>query len=224
MAKKPNTAATAPAADNSGSATLNVTVLHRIAAAVAAGNPGYDFVTQAEGEGLVAAGLIELNPAITNEAGGVAAITTEAGAKLVAEQAADDTAANTAAKAKFEIDDNVPLAAKKGGGGGGGTRESIYPFDSLNVGQSFHLPVTKDMPKPNRTIASAVSLATAKHSIEVKDEAGNVVMEDFERKNKAGEVVETGKRPKMQATRVFTIRAVDATDPRGPGARVYRTA
>lgn len=219
-AATPATSAATPA-DNS--TALNVTVLHRVAAAVAAGNPGYDFVTQDEGASLVGAGLIDINPEITNGNGGVAAILTEAGAKLVAEQSADDNTAKAAA-AKFEIDSDVPLAPKKGGGGGGQTRESIYPFDALQVGQSFHLPVTSAMPKPNRTIASAVSLAMAKHAVEVLDEAGQKVMEPFERKNKAGEVIERGSRPKTQNTRVFTIRAVDASDPRGAGARVYRTA
>lgn len=222
MAKKGSTTmATAAAATAAAPAALNIVALQRVNAATLAG--GHDFVTQSEGEALVTAGLITINPEIVNTNGGVAAITTDAGKALVAEQSDDSAQANAAAKSKFEIDDNVPLAQKRGGGGGG-SRESIYPFDALNVGQSFHLPATEAMPKPNRTIASAVSQATAKYAVEVKDANGAVVMEAFERKDKAGNVIETGNRPKMQNTRVFTIRAVGSEDPRGVGARIYRTA
>lgn len=219
MAKKTTTAA-APAASTASAPAISPEVLARVYKATTAGGVGYDFVTEAEGAGLVAAGLIEINPAIT-DGDRVAAITTEAGAKLAQEHAGDDKAAAEEAKAKFEIDDNVPLAPKRRGGNTN-AREAIYPFDALNVNQSFHVPVSTKMPKPARSLASAVSAATAKYAVEVKDANGQTVMEPFERKDKAGTVIETGTRPKMQNTRVFTVRAVDASDPRGPGARIYR--
>ena len=217
MAKKSTTVAAQAAAP------ISTEVLARVYKATVSGGQGYDFVTEAEGAGLVAAGLIEINQAIT-DGDKVAAITTEAGAKLAQEHAANDTAAVEEVKAKFEIDDNVPLAPKRRGGNTG-TREAIYPFDALNVNQSFHVPVSDKMPKPARSLASAVSAATAKYAVQITDPTtGAVVMEPFERKDKDGNVVESGSRPKMQPTRVFTVRAVDATDPRGPGARIYRTA
>lgn len=226
MAKRSTVTSAAPSSFTAGLAAinqpLNSEALSRVYAAVTAGNPGYAFVTQAEGEGLLAHGLITINGDITDGNGGVAAITSAEGNKLAQEHIDSDKAAETAAW-KFEIDDNVPLVNKRGGGGGG-KRERIYNFDALNIGQSFHLPATAEMPKPNRSIASAVSNATAEYAVEVKDSNGAVVMEAFERKSKAGEVLERGVRPKLQNTRVFTVRAVDASDPRGPGARVYRTA
>lgn len=218
MAKKSTTVSAAPAGGTAPA--ISPEVLARVYKATTAGGVGYDFVTEKEGAGLVAAGLIEINPAIT-DGDRVAAITTEAGAKLAQEHAGNDKAAADEAKAKFEIDDNVPLAPKRRGGNTG-TREAIYPFDALNVNQSFHVPVSDKMPKPARSLASAVSAATAKYAVEVKDANGQTVMEPFERKDKAGTVIETGTRPKMQNTRVFTVRAVDASDPRGPGARIYR--
>lgn len=219
MAKKTTTAAVTAAASTSA---ISSEVLARIYKATTAGGVGYDFVTEAEGKGLVDAGLIEINPTITN-GDRVAAITTEAGAKLAQEHAGNDKAAEAEAKAKFEIDDNVPLAPKRRGGNTN-SREAVYPFDALNVNQSFHVPVSEKMPKPARSLASAVSAATAKWAVEAKDDQGNTVMEPFERKDKDGNVVESGTRPKMLPTRVFTVRAVDASDPRGPGARIYRTA
>ena len=227
MAKnvKATPVATAPAAQSAAvdpnAGALNSEVLARVYNATKAG--GYDFVTQAEGAGLLAAGLITINTEIANGTGGYAAKTTSHGNEVAGEHEADDASA-TASASKFEIDDNVPLANKKTGGGGGkrAPRESIYPFDQLAVGQSFHIKATEKMPKPNRTIASAVSIAIAKHSVPVLDANGVAVTETFTRKNKAGEVLETGTRPKMQPTRVFTTRAVDDSDPRGAGARVYR--
>lgn len=219
---------------------LNAAALFKVVEASRSGGTAY--LSQSEGEGLFAAGLITINAAQVdpNDANKVAAYPTEAGAKFYDENAdapsGDNAAAGTDAKAapSFEIDDNVPLAEKRRGSVGQ-KRESIYPFDKLGVGQSFHVPVTAEMPKPNRTLGSAVSNATKSYTVEdldanggkqydtinvpVKDAAGNV-LKDAEGK----EVTKPEQRVRMKQTRVFTVRAVGADDPRGEGARVYRTA
>lgn len=89
----------------------------------------------------------------------------------------------------FEIDDNVPLPPKKRKTGG-----SKYPFDLLEVGQSFHIPVSEENPDPAKRVASAVTNANRKW------------------KNDEGVVL-----------RHFESREVDENDPRGPGARIART-
>lgn len=83
----------------------------------------------------------------------------------------------------IEIEDGiaVPVVRRRQGG-------SIYPFDALEVGQSFHIAVTEDKPNPAKSLASTVSAATKRSEGEKK----------------------------------FIVRAVGETDPKGPGARVFR--
>lgn len=215
---------------------LNAAALFKVVEASRSG--GVAYLSQSEGEGLFNAGLITINAAQQdpNDASKVAAYPTEAGAKFYDENNDNggETAAGEGAKAAaFEIDDNVPLAEKRRGSVGQ-KRESIYPFDKLGVGQSFHVPVSADMPKPNRTLGSAVSNATKSYAVEDldangakqydtvnvpnKDAAGNVIKNDDGTDQTRAE-----QRVRMKNTRVFTVRAVGADDPRGEGARVYRT-
>jgi hypothetical protein len=58
----------------------------------------------------------------------------------------------------FEIERNIPIPKRKVK-----LRGSYkYPFDKLEVGDSFHIPMTDKCPKPARTIASSVSTANKK--------------------------------------------------------------
>ena len=227
MAKNTKTAA----ASSLGAAAvpaLNAAALFKVVEASRSGSIAY--LSQAEGEGLLAAGFITVNAnqPDPNDASKVAAYPTEAGAKFVDENggASDNSAAQGATAAPsvptFEIDDNVPIAAKRRGAVGS-PRESIYPFAKLEIGQSFHVPVTADMPKPNRTLGSAVSNATKSYDVEDLDAAGNKQYDAVEVKDKNGNVLRVEQRVRMKHTRVFTVRAVGEDDPRGVGARVYRT-
>ena len=83
----------------------------------------------------------------------------------------------------FEIDDNVPVPTVRRASGG-----SIYPFDALAVGQSFHVPVSEGKPNPAKSLASTVSAATKRSN----------------------------------GAKKFIVRSVDASDPKGPGARIFR--
>jgi hypothetical protein len=56
----------------------------------------------------------------------------------------------------FKIESGVPLPAIKRGG----MRAQMYPFDHLEIGQSFFVPVTETIPNPGKTLASTVSSAT----------------------------------------------------------------
>lgn len=104
-------------------------------------------------------------------------------------------------KPKFVIETGVALPAIKRGG----IKESVYPFNSMEVGQSFFIAASKEHPEPARTLASTVASATRRHAI--PDPTGKL------RKNKKGADV-----PATINTKVFTIRAVEG------GARVWRTA
>ncbi len=84
-----------------------------------------------------------------------------------------------------------------------------YPFDALEVNKSFHIPATEKRPNPAKSLASTVSAATKKYA---------------EDTGQTKQSVKGNTLPVLKNTRVFTIKAVGAEDPRGPGARVVRTA
>jgi len=92
----------------------------------------------------------------------------------------------------------------------GGRRRETFPFSKLEIGQSFHVKATKENPEPSKKMASTVSSATNRFKIE-DPEGGKTT-------NRNGEVV-----PLMIKTRVFSLRTVDETDPKGVGVRIYRT-
>lgn len=197
-------------------------------------DPGYALLTEAEGAEAVTAGLAELvEGVIDGDRAGVKL--TEAGvaalAALNTPAGEAPTSAPSAASSAFVIEDAVPLPGAKRGGRG----NTIYPFDALNVGQSFHVATTAENPTPAKSLASTVSSATARYAVEVAGQTEVVTLPVYQTdaagkkvKDANGNWIKTGTRqetrPKMQETRKFTLRAVDASDPKGAGARVWRTA
>lgn len=136
----------------------------------------------------------------------------------------------------IEIDDDVPMpdTARRA------PRETVYPFDKLEVGQSFHVAKTADNPDPATRLSSSVSGAHVRYSPIIKDEAGNPVMEEYQSpvykrtedgkgyvKGEDGkrvvERMETKTREKRgEPTKQFRIVSVGKDDKRGEGARVFR--
>jgi hypothetical protein len=82
----------------------------------------------------------------------------------------------------------------------GGDRAQLYPFEQMEVGDSFFVPVTDTMPNPGKTLASTVSSATRRYK---------------------------STNPAVPS-RVFTIRAnvnkVDGDTTTAKGARIWRIA
>lgn len=142
-------------------------------------------------------GLVEVNESMTNEAGELATRATQKGIESMQQNNAP--AAQAASKPSFAIDDNIPLAAVVGRGRGGET----YPFDQLQVGQSFFVPNSADKPNVAKSLASTVSSATRRYAEEVPGET---------RVDRKGNTV-----PKLKETRKFVLRAVEG------GARIWRT-
>ncbi len=94
-------------------------------------------------------------------------------------QAGETSAAETpAARSNIEIDDDVPMPQLKQRRGAG--RNVRYPFDQLEVGQSFHVPATAKMPKPAEQLASTISGARAKYA-EDTAETKSVVVKEYKR-------------------------------------------
>jgi hypothetical protein len=184
---------------------------------IAAGENG-TLVKQADANELVKLGFAEINTAVAADAEGK--VPTRATAKLMAEgqTSAEPAAAAVTAPAKlsFDILSNIPVID----GQRGGSREEVYPFSQLAVGQSFLVPANEgETPKQVvERFSSTVSSATRRYSEPSATQT---------RTNKKGEVV-----PVNVPTRKFTLRpvtkgqtypGVDFIEP-ADGARVYRTA
>lgn len=212
-----------------------------LAMIVAAGADGM-FTTAAVHQPLVDAGLVEVNPSVTNDAGEVATRATQAGIDKVA---SDNSSAfsqsqgngeTNVAKTSFAIVGTVPVPV---GAGRGRAREAVYPFEQLEVGQSFFVPNSEDKPEVAKSLASTVSSATARFAVQDGDktEVVNVseyqVGDDGKRvKGPEGKLVKIGEhqeeRAVMVQTRKFIVRPVADGAPWGftgiSGAGVWRTA
>ena len=188
-----------------------------LAEIVAAGANGL-FTPAAVHGPLVEAGLVEINPAMVNEAGEIATRATQAGIEsldsgaIVVDNATTEANSETAATGKtkkvktmFQIEDNVPVPAISGRGSGG----NMYPFEAMAVGQSFFVPNSESKPNAAKSLASTVSSATARYAVPAEDGSTKT--------NKKGEVV-----PVMVETRKFVVRSVEEDGVKG--ARVWRTA
>lgn len=171
--------------------------------------PGGMFVPPAIAEPLQAEGLVEINLGIKNEAGEVACRATEKGIAKANEvgtvEPANDKAEAPKVETTFKIEAGVPVPPPVGRGRSG----SKYPFDLLEVGQSFFVPDTAEQPDAAATLASTVSGATQRYATDHPTET---------------KVVKGKTVPKKIYSRKFCLRKVDAaTDPSGmSGARVWR--
>ena len=197
--------------------TAEIATVIGLAEIVAAGANGM-FVPESVYAPLVEAGLVEINPAMVNEAGEIATRATQKGiesldsAAIVVDNATTEANSETAAtgktekvKSMFKIENEVPIPAISGRGRGG----NVYPFDQLAVGQSFFVPNSESKPNAAKSLASTVSSATARYAVASEDGATKT--------NKKGEVV-----PVMVETRKFVVRSVEEGGVKG--ARVWRTA
>lgn len=180
-------------------------------------------LTQAEGLDAINAGFAVVDTSVVE--GDTAKLTlTDAGRAALSP--------SPAATSSYEIEDNVeiPAASKTRRARSGG-----YPFEALGVGQSFHV-AGKDGEAAEKVAArmqSSVSGARAKFAedtgetetvlvkVYARDEAGAFIKDENGKRVVASQT-ETS-RPKTKATREFTVKAVGSDDPKGPGARIWRT-
>lgn len=187
-----------------------------------AGDEGL-MLTQEEGMDLVNNGYAVVDTSVTD--GNTAKVTlTEAG------RSALNASGNSSTSYEIEDDIAIPTNTARRGRQGG------YPFENLNVGQSFHV-AAKDGEDPAKVAArlqSSVSGArarfaeetgeteTATRKVYAKDDNGEFLKD--ENGKRVVESEEDYERPVKRNTRDFTVKPVGADDPKGPGARVWRTA
>lgn len=160
----------------------------------------------------LAAGHVEVNPNMVEEGTGkLATRSTEAGAEFVRSQTANPPTAAAAAPAKakptFEISSSVAIPAITGRGRVSG--ESVYPFDALEIGQSFFVPNSEEKPDAAKSMASTVSSANARYAEEIPGKT---------KINRKGETV-----PATRQLRQFVLRARSAQEEGGKaGVRIWR--
>lgn len=168
------------------------------------------YLKREEAQPLVDAGHAEFGPEQAD--GTVAVRATDAG---VAAHAATlpagtpDTApvaAPVKAKRSFTIDSDIPVPASSNRGG---RRGSTYPFEALEVNQSFFIAdEDTDSKDAVRSMASTVAAQNIKYSEPVPGET---------RVNRKGNTVEATKQ-----TRKFIVRSV--TENGVKGARIFRVS
>ena len=195
--------------------TINKTLLKAIAAATASGNDYY--VTQAEGEPLLnhTPPLIVVNFDMKQD-NKVASRITEAGIVMVGGSSGVTAQASTApvAGSGFSIMKGVELPASRRGVGLHGGAPKKYPFEQMEVGDSFFVPVSEDTPNPLKTLGSTVSSANMRYATETGETREKTrVKRGKDRKavvENGEKVMETVTLPVYEFTRKFEIRGIEA--------------
>jgi len=134
------------------------------------------------------------------------------------------------AKETFELTSDVPMPTIRRRGREG----SGYPIDTMEVGQSFHVSARDGEDDPLARISSTISAARLKYSEEVPGEFEEGLQRNFKKdadgkrvKGPDGKFIFEGsvtvQKPKRKQLRDWCVASVDADDPKGPGARVWRT-
>jgi hypothetical protein len=180
MAKKTTKTQVAPA--------INAVLLGKIVDA--SRNGGFTYATPAEVASLVEAGLVEVNEVMTDGAGGYATRATQAGFEAIGE--VNVPATETAVSVnKFEVAAGfVPPVKTRG------RKPSTYPFETMNVGDTFFVAASEKMPDPGKSLQSTVGAANARFAEDVPGEF---------KKNRKGEDVAVRRNTKM-----FKVVAVEA--------------
>lgn len=208
--------------------------LREIVAATQEGS--FAYTSEGVHEKLIEHGFVEINPEIKDETGDIATRATQAGIDYASEvlnmgglplesasqvgligERADALAKEVVehiakTKASIAIEKGVPLPSK---GYAFVQRRQAFPFDELDIEDSFFIKSTESKPEPWKSYASTVSNAT--RSFAVPDSSGETIV------NRKGQKV-----PRLVQTRKFVIRAVEETDAETGevvvGARVWRVA
>lgn len=202
----------AKAAKNPTSASIDRVLLANIA------QEKVQFVSKSEGEALLmhVPPLIEVNLAMTDPADAtkVRCRITSAGASFLTNHVNPlNEIKENPTVSNFGIIDGAVLPVSKRGGGGGGAPIK-YPFDQLQVGQSFFVPATAKLPNPLKTLGSTISSANIRYADKIGEK--EVTRAKRGEKNKlvldanGQKIMETKTVPEYKFNRKFSIRGVEA--------------
>ena len=144
-------------------------LLATIIAAMANADAPFHMATPAEVKNLLDNGMVETNTEIT-DGDKVAVRATEKGQAEAPAPSSNEgntnvTDTNTApAASAFALIEGAVLPE-----GRAPRSSSVYPFETMNVGQSFFVPATEDKPNPAKSLASTISSANKRFSKEGAD-------------------------------------------------------
>ncbi len=158
-------------------------------------------------------GLIEVNPNMLDPSDPqkAAARLSEAGKALLN---GGSSASEPEAASSYDIITNATLPLSKRGNRGGGAK-AVYPFDSLEVGASFFVPVSAKHKDPLKQLGSTVSSANHKYAVKT-GQTKTVERTKRGPKNKAllnpdgSKIKESVTIDVLEQTRHFSIRKVDS--------------
>ena len=140
---------------------------------------------------------------------------TDAGYAHVGNGAYVTVGADPVAASGFALITGAELPASKRRGGGGSGAPKKYPFDEMEVGQSFFVAADDKHLDPVKSLGSTISSANMRYAVETgetkvvertKRGPGNKAVKDANGEN----VRETKTVPVYKSTRKFTIRPVEA--------------
>lgn len=209
----------------------SVPVLITLAMIVAAGENGLASVPLSVYQPLAASGLVEVNSAAIEPNGNAPVRATAAGVAQVNGAPTAPVETKPAATGGYSIDSGIEVPAISGRGRGAST---VYPFEQMEIGNSFFVPATAERPDPAKQLASTVSAATARYQVakepaEYKQVVNAVYAKGPDGKlarDAEGKLIKTGERTDtvqvMVQTRKFMIRGV--TEKGVAGARIWRVA
>jgi hypothetical protein len=136
--------------------------------------------------------LVEVNPEMKNDKNEIAVRATEAGMNYGKEQKAETAPAQGQLFALASVAIPIPEAKRAAGAG----RTGKYPFDKMEVGQSFFVAATaeQDQEALFKSLGSTALSAKRRYAVETGET----------KTNKAGESV-----PVLDYKRVFEVRRID---------------
>lgn len=193
--------------------TINKTLLKAIAAATASSNDY--FLSHAEGQPLLNHNppLIVVNTDIMQGEKAASRIT-EAGIAMVGGNSSAATVSLAVASSGFQIMKGIELPASRRGVGLHGGAPKKYPFEGMEVGDSFFVPVSEDTPNPLKTLGSTVSSANMRYA----EKTGEMRTKTRAKRGKDRKAVvdasgdkemETVELPVYNFTRKFEIRGIE---------------
>lgn len=190
-------------------AKLNKTQLALLTTIVAAtADNSFVYAAGKDQTALVAAGYVEVNAGMTNEKGETATRATQAGIEFDAANKQGTTTVTQSVAQNFAIATGVALPSPVRSR----VSQSIYPFEQLEIGQSFFVPASEEKPNPAKSLASTVTSANDRYAFEIEGQTEI---------NRKGETV-----PKKGYNRRFVVRAIEDGAPWGyanqAGAAVWR--
>lgn len=142
-----------------------------IVAAMANADAPFHMATPAEVKNLLDNDMVEVNNEIT-EGDKVAVRATEKGQAEAPAPSTNEGNNNTVTDTNTTANAASPFAIIEGAvlpEGRAPRSSSVYPFETMGVGQSFFVPATEDKPNPAKSLASTISSANKRFSKEGAD-------------------------------------------------------